>query len=139
MSDFLKCVKNSRELVGLSGANVHLSVRYSAGGTLRVKIWRVIRASLSLAFIAWFSSALNAQTLGTPGNITDSFDAANQVGRCINQYGANSCTANDFRITTIDIQKVDDGCVGPDDYMQVDALVSFSKATPTRYDIMAWF
>jgi len=78
-------------------------------------------------------------TLGTPGNITDTYAAADQVGYCVSSGNSGSCTANDFLITSIDIFNVDDGCSGPDDYMQVDMVVAFNKATPSRYDITAWF
>jgi hypothetical protein len=109
------------------------------------KISHYFRDFALLGLISVFSlvstNVVVAQTLGTPANIVDPYAdvLVNQVGDCLEQYGSNSCTANDFRITSIDIIDINDGCSAPDDYFQIDALISFSKATPARYDIAAWF
>lgn len=70
---------------------------------------------------------------------TDPFNDASQVGYCLDTTGANSCTAQDFRITAITITDIKDGCSSPDDYMMVDMDVTFSKGQPTRYEVGAWF
>lgn len=69
----------------------------------------------------------------------DAFNQIGQVGYCIELGGSNSCTANDFSITSITINNVDNACISPDDYMQVDMDVTYSKTQPTRYDVAAWF
>lgn len=70
---------------------------------------------------------------------TDNYNDSFQVGYCLNQAGSNSCTANDFTITSITTLNVDDGCTSATDYMQIDLEVTFAKQTPTRYDVGAWF
>ena len=108
-------------------------------GSGRVVVLRKLYLIFSLCVFTCVWAGVQAQTLGTPPNITDAYAASNQVGYCIDSGGSGSCTANDFLITSIDILNVDDGCSGPDDYMQIDATVFFNKATPQRNDVTVWF
>jgi hypothetical protein len=78
--------------------------------------------------------------LPLPGQITsDPYNDAQNVGYCLNLAGSNSCTANDFTITSLQTLNVDDGCSSPSDYMQIDLSVTFAKQVPARYDVGAWF
>ena len=86
------------------------------------------------------SSDGTAGTLPLPVQISsDAFNDVGQVGYCIQVAGANSCTANDFTITSMRTINIDDGCSSSDDYMQIDLGVTFNKQTPTRYEVGAWF
>lgn len=83
-----------------------------------------------------------SHTFAAPGDITnDPFwtTGTNQVGNCGSSYNFGSCTANDFRITNLTLSNVVDACTSDTDYMQADLAVTFSKAQPIRYDVMAYF
>ncbi|MFK8013257.1 MAG: hypothetical protein AB8B80_14550, partial [Marinicellaceae bacterium] len=102
----------------------------------------VVILSVILAHISLFSHAQFSTPSPLPKPtqmLTDSYNDASQVGYCLDQAGSNSCTANDFTITSIRTLNVDDGCTSPTDYMQIDLEVTFAKQTPTRYDVGAWF
>ena len=81
------------------------------------------------------------KAVGAPGGTTNDpyYNTANQVGACGNSYGFGSCTANDFRITSIALSNIVDSCISDTDYFQADLTVEFSKAQPIRYDVMAYF
>ncbi len=85
--------------------------------------------------------SMSGAAFAAPGATTNDpfFNTLNQVGACGNAYNFGSCTANDFRITSVQLSNIVDSCIASDDYFQADVTVQFSKAQPIRYDVMAYF
>ena len=105
----------------------------------RVNInWAITRTVIVFCFSL---IVLPKMAMAAPGATANDpfFNTTNQVGDCGNSYGFGSCTANDFRITSIVLSNLVDSCISDTDYFQADVTVQFSKAQPIRYDVMAYF
>ncbi len=92
-----------------------------------VKLRHKLPPAVLLVFICMHVGFMAQAQFGTPSPLplpaqmnTDNYNDAFQVGYCLNQAGSNSCTANDFTITSITTLNVDDGCTSATDYMQID-------------------
>ena len=126
----LATVKRGHEqMVGLG--SIQTNVR---GGLMVAKAIRAVACIILLLNVSSVYGQATPPSIGT-----DPWINAHQVGDCISTYGANSCTASDFRITTLNTTKVIDACLSPNDYMQVDVGITYTKATPQRNDIGVWF
>ncbi len=121
-----------------SRATLGLSFAFRSARTSARTAFFLQAAVGALLFVLANAQLANAQTPGATAN-DPFFNSSNQVGDCGNAYGFGSCTANDFRITSIRLSNIVDSCVSDTDYFQADLTVDFSKAQPIRYDVMAYF
>jgi hypothetical protein len=99
----------------------------------------LINCSVSLAQPGFITSDNSGPLPLPPQMSTDINNDSLNVGYCVDHAGGNSCTANDFSITSIKTLNIDDGCTSPTDYMQIDMEVAFAKTQSTRYEPGAWF